>query len=71
VNELLAPREDEQSWRGDDLKPTWDLYRRFAESSDNQARREAVLWALDQLEALMGADWLERYFDRTGHVPEE
>jgi len=37
----------------------------------NAARREAMLWALDQLEALLGPHWLARYFDKTGHVPEE
>ena len=63
--------EDAQAWRGDDLKPTWNLYRRMADSMKNPARRQAVLWALDQLESLMGADWLERYFDKTGHVPED
>lgn len=56
---------------GEDLRPTWDLYRRFAESSANPARREALLWALDQLETLMGPDWLERYYKKTGHVPAE
>ncbi|MGH3157046.1 MAG: hypothetical protein ACRDNF_10775 [Streptosporangiaceae bacterium] len=42
----------------------------MAESMANPARREAVLWALGHLESLMGTDWLERYFDKTGHVPE-
>ena len=43
----------------------------MAQSTQNPARREAVLWALGQLENLMGPDWLERYFDHTGHVPGE
>lgn len=30
-----------------------------------------MLWALGQLENLMGPDWLERYYDHTGHVPAE
>ena len=63
--------EDGQAWRGDDLKPTWNLYRRMAESMLNSARRQVVLWALDQLEGLMGAGWLGRYFEKAGHVPED
>lgn len=59
------------SGRGGDCGPTWDLYRRIAESAPNPVRRAALVWALDQLEDLMGSDWLERYFERTGHVPEE
>jgi hypothetical protein len=43
----------------------------MAESMQNSARGQAVLWALDQLESLMGPDWLERYFDKAGHVPED
>lgn len=43
----------------------------MASSSDNPARREAVLWALGQLEHLMGQDWLERYWEAAGHVPSE
>ncbi len=58
-------------WRGDGLRPTWNLYRGMAQSTQNPARREAVLWALGQLENLMGPDWLERCFDHTGHVPAE
>lgn len=58
-------------WRGDGLLPTWNLYRGMAQSMENPARREAVLWALGQLENLMGPDWLERCFDHTGHVPAE
>jgi hypothetical protein len=34
-------------------------------------RRDAVLWALGQLERRMGPDWLERYWESAGHVPEE
>jgi hypothetical protein len=37
----------------------------------NPARREAVLWALGQMENLMGPDWLQCYFDNAGHVPAE
>jgi len=69
--EVLIIGTDEVGWRGDDLRPTWDMYRRFAESSANLARREAVLWALDELESVMGSDWLERYYDKAGHVPAE
>src|SRR5260370_21862007 len=58
-------------WRDDGLRPTWNLYRGMAQSTQNPARREAVLWALGQLENLMGPDWLERYFDHTGHLPAE
>ena len=58
-------------WRDDGLRPTWNLYRGMAQSTQNPARREAMLWALGQLENLMGPDWLERYFDHTGHVPAE
>jgi hypothetical protein len=43
----------------------------MAGSSGNAARREAVLWALGQLEHLMGQDWLERYWEAAGHVPSE
>lgn len=35
------------------------------------ARRQAVLWALGELERRMGPDWLERYWESHGHVPEE
>jgi hypothetical protein len=66
-----SPADSERDRRSDELRPTWDLYRRLAESTENDARREAVLWALDQLEVLMGPAWLERYFNKAGHVPEE
>lgn len=52
-----------------DDRPSWDLYRRMAESPHvSLARRQATLWALGELEQRMGPDWLERYW---GHVPEE
>jgi len=35
------------------------------------ARRQATLWALEQLEQRMGPDWPERYWDAAGHVPGE
>jgi hypothetical protein len=35
------------------------------------ARRDAVLWALGELERRMGPDWLERYWESVGHVPAE
>jgi len=58
--------------RADDDRPSWDLYRRMADSPlINPARREASLWALDQLEQCMGSDWLERYWDTAKHVPAE
>jgi hypothetical protein len=65
-----APQPGAAAGPGDELRPTWDLYRRMAGSSDT-ARREAVLWALGQLEHLMGQDWLERYWEAAGHVPSE
>jgi hypothetical protein len=34
-------------------------------------RRDAVFWALGQLERRMGSNWLERYWESAGHVPEE
>jgi hypothetical protein len=43
----------------------------MAKQSENPALREAVLWALNLLESLMGQDWLERYFDKAGQVPAE
>jgi hypothetical protein len=52
--------------------PSWDLYRRMADSPlVTPARRHATLWALDQLERSMGHDWLQRYWRAAGHVPEE
>jgi hypothetical protein len=55
-----------------DDRPSWDLYRRMLESSFvSPARREATLWALAELEQRMGADWLERYWRASGHVPSE
>jgi hypothetical protein len=35
------------------------------------ARREATQWALEELERRMGTDWLERYWEVSGHVPTE
>ncbi len=35
------------------------------------ARREATLWALSELERRMGPNWLERYWELSGHVPAE
>lgn len=56
----------------DDLRPTWDLYRRMADSPNvGPARRDTVLWALEELERRMGPDWLERYWESAGHVPAE
>lgn len=71
MTEQPAARAGKAGGQGDGLRPSWDLYRSLAESSKNQARRSAVIWALDQLEALMGPDWLERYFKKAGHVPTE
>lgn len=66
------PDQDANSTAGTDDRPSWDLYRRMAESPHvSLARRQATLWALGELEQRMGPDWLERYWDRTGHVPEE
>lgn len=66
------PDQDANSTAGTDDRPSWDLYRRMAESPHvSRARRQATLWALGELEQRMGPDWLERYWDRTGHVPEE
>lgn len=54
------------------MRPTWDLYRRMAASPNVMpARRDAVLWALAELERRMGPDWLERYWESAGHVPAE
>jgi hypothetical protein len=67
-----VPDQDTNSTAGTDDRPSWDLYRRMAESPHvSLARRQATLWALGELEQRMGPDWLERYWDRTGHVPEE
>ena len=64
------PHQD--AGEGDELRPTWDLYRRMASCTDiRPARRDAVLWALGQLERRMGPDWLERYWESAGHVPAE
>jgi hypothetical protein len=55
-----------------DDRPSWDLYRRMLESPYvSSARREATLFALAELERRMGCDWLERYWDFSGHVPSE
>lgn len=52
--------------------PTFDLYRKMLNSPHvRPPRREAISWALDELERRMGADWLERYFEKAGHVPPE
>jgi hypothetical protein len=65
-----VPRQDASP--GNDLRPTWDLYRRMAESPKmTPARRRAVLWALEELEQRMGPDWLGRYWESAGHVPAE
>jgi hypothetical protein len=48
------------------------MYRRMADSPlMNPARRQATLWALEQLEKYMGQHWPERYWEAAGHVPEE
>ncbi|TVZ06305.1 hypothetical protein EAS64_02415 [Trebonia kvetii] len=53
-------------------RPTWDMYRAMAGSPHvTPARRQATLWALEQLEQHMGQDWPERYWEAAGHVPEE
>lgn len=55
-----------------DLKPSFDLYRKMLDSRHvRPPRRQATLWALDDLERRMGADWLERYWEKAGHVPPE
>ncbi len=65
-------QQDASPGAGDDLRPTWDLYRRMADSPNARpARRDAVLWALGELEQRMGPDWLERYWESAGHVPAE
>jgi hypothetical protein len=67
-----VPDQDANSTAGTDDRPSWDLYRRMAESPHvSPARQQATLWALGELEQRMGPDWLKRYWDRTGHVPEE
>jgi len=67
-----VPQQSPCPSAGDDLGPTWDLYRRMADSSKvRPARRQAVLWALGELERRMGPDWLERYWESAGHVPAE
>lgn len=66
------PHQDASPGAGDELRPTWDLYRRMASSPNvRPARRDAVLWALGELERRMGPDWLERYWESAGHVPAE
>ena len=66
------PHQDGGPGAGGDLRPTWDLYRRMADSPNvRPARRDAVLWALGELERRMGPDWLERYWEAAGHVPAE
>jgi hypothetical protein len=56
----------------DDVRPTFDLYRKMLDSPHiGSARRRATRWALDELERRMGADWLERYWEKCGHVPPE
>lgn len=53
-------------------RPSWDLYRKMQDSPHvSPARRQATTWALDQLERRMGPDWLERYYQASGHVPTE
>src|SRR5467141_3951944 len=57
---------------GDGDRPSWDLYRRMADSPRvSPERRQVTLWALGELALRMGPDWLERYWDAAGHVPEE
>lgn len=66
------PQQDADPGAGDDLGPAWDLYRRMADSPDvRPARRDAVVWALRELERRTGPDWLERYWESAGHVPAE
>jgi hypothetical protein len=67
-----VPQQHAGPFAGDELRPTWDLYRRMADSPNvRPARRDAVLWALGELERRMGPDWLERYWESAGHVPAE
>lgn len=55
-----------------DDRPSWDMYRRMADSLRvSPARRQATLWALEELEHHMGRDWPERYWEAAGHVPAE
>src|SRR5258706_2344407 len=55
-----------------DLRPSFDLYRDMLDSPHvRPPRRQATLWALDGLERRMGTDWLERYWEISGHVPAE
>jgi hypothetical protein len=69
--EDACPHRDGGPCAGDD-RPTWDPYRRMADSPNvRPERREAILWALGQLERRMGPDWLERYWESAGHVPPE
>jgi hypothetical protein len=66
------PHQDASPGAGDELRPTWDLYRRMADFPNvRPAPRDAVLWALGELERRMGPDWLERYWESAGHVPAE
>jgi len=59
-------------WPRTDDPPTFDLYREMLDSPHvRPPRREAISWALDELERRMGADWLERYWEKAGHVPPE
>lgn len=70
--ERPTSRQRAESSAGDDSRPTWDLYRKMADSPGvSPARRDAVLWALGELERRMGPDWLERYWETAGHVPAE
>ena len=59
-------------WPGNNDPPSFDLYRKMLDSPlVRPPRREAISWALDELERRMGADWLERYWEKAGHVPPE
>lgn len=62
--------DDSQLPNSTELRRSWGLYRDMARSPFvNPARRRATLWALDEVERRMGSDWLERYWDRAGHLP--
>lgn len=59
-------------WPGSSDPPTFDLYRQMLDSPHvRPSRREAISWALDELERRMGGDWIERYYEKAGHVPPE
>jgi hypothetical protein len=59
-------------WHGISDPPSFGLYRKMLDSPHvRPPRREAISWALDELERRMGANWLERYWKKASHVPPE